>query len=233
MKKAIILGCSHAAGAEIDPDPSIGYQKSYPAQIAQDLGYEFENHSLYGGSNDSIFRIFVEQFDRLSSDSLVLACWTGYERTEIYHDTDQQWVQITPNSKKFNLREKSSWAPQGMFVDRYITDQVWYVKYTDYWQRYALDENGFFAKLNAVKNIMALNSLARTKNIKVLNFQSFLPIEQYWPMISHFYWPMGSYDFSSWCRDHGHLPGPKLHFRAESHRRFADTVLDKLDIRCP
>ena len=62
MSKALILGCSHASGAEmfdhIDQDYSKGFFNSYPAQIASGLGYEIENRSISGGSNDAMFRIF-------------------------------------------------------------------------------------------------------------------------------------------------------------------------------
>jgi len=68
MKKALILGCSHAAGSEMNTEPDVdllnygkdyyGYFMSYPAQLAQLLGYHPVNHAIPGGSNDAMFRIF-------------------------------------------------------------------------------------------------------------------------------------------------------------------------------
>ena len=67
--KALILGCSHAAGAEMYQDTSItidnprsfGWLNSYPVSVARQLGYEPMNYAISGGSNDAMFRIFIEQ----------------------------------------------------------------------------------------------------------------------------------------------------------------------------
>jgi len=72
MKKALILGCSHAVGAEMSQEPNLVFDTfvqahdyelthCYPAQIAQALGYLPVNRGISGGSNDAMFRLFTEE----------------------------------------------------------------------------------------------------------------------------------------------------------------------------
>jgi hypothetical protein len=70
MKRAIILGCSHAAGTEMYN----GIACSYPVKIAEQLGYVPENYAIAGGSNDAMFRIYEEHRTRLDSSDIVIAC---------------------------------------------------------------------------------------------------------------------------------------------------------------
>ena len=234
MKKAIILGCSHAAGAEIDlHDAMRGYEISYPALIAKGLGYEPENHAMYGGSNDSMFRIFLEQLPRLTSDDIVIACWTGSARTEIYHEIHEQWVQITPNSDRFNVRQKKSPALQGHFTGQIIEQLDEYVEYTKIWQRLVLDINEINSRTNKIKNILSLNSIAQQKMIQVLNFQSFDPRHDDWCLIEQFKWPVGNLDFMTWADQNGYIPNLKKHYGHDAHRAYADIILQNLVINYP
>jgi len=86
MKKALILGCSHSVGAEMRDEPGLRFDNSihaldyelahcYPAQIAQALGYMPINRGISGGSNDAMFRLFLEE--TLTPNDIVIACWTG------------------------------------------------------------------------------------------------------------------------------------------------------------
>ena len=93
MKQALILGCSHAYGSEIFPWPRATYDHSYPALIAKALGYKIKNLSIPGGSNDAIFRLFEEH--RQAAD-LVIACWSGYNRTEIWDSQINKWQSLAP-----------------------------------------------------------------------------------------------------------------------------------------
>lgn len=232
MNKAIVLGCSHAAGAEIDQvDEMQGYLMSYPALIAQRAGYQVENHAMYGGSNDSIFRIFIDQLPRISVGDIVIACWTGPTRTEIYHELHDQWIQITPNSNRFNLREKNELALQGHFIDQSIDQESQYVEYTQYWQRLVLDIHGISAKLNKTKNVLSLNDIALAKKITVLNFYSFdSGCDDF---TDRFCWPMGKQDFVSWCQKNNYQPSPKNHYGKDAHRDFADQALQNTRINYP
>ena len=63
--RALILGCSHAAGAEMHKEPGLtvnnpqefGYLNSYPVLIAKQLGYIPLNYAISGGSNDAMFSL--------------------------------------------------------------------------------------------------------------------------------------------------------------------------------
>ena len=74
MPTALILGCSHAAGAQMHLEPGFdtkdyspvqeteyGALYSYPVLLAEMLGYTAHNHAVSGGSNDAMFRIYAEQ----------------------------------------------------------------------------------------------------------------------------------------------------------------------------
>ncbi len=104
MKKALILGCSHSVGAEMRDEPGLRFDNSihaldyylahcYPAQIAQALGYMPINRSISGGSNDAMFRLFLEE--TLTPNDIVIACWTGVNRSEVY---DETWLQLCPGA---------------------------------------------------------------------------------------------------------------------------------------
>ena len=86
MKQALILGCSHAAGTEMHN----GTECSYPVKIAKQLGYAPKNYAISGGSNDAMFRIYQEQCSGLDSSDIVIACWSGYNRTEIWNDKNKK-----------------------------------------------------------------------------------------------------------------------------------------------
>lgn len=61
MKRILLaFGDSHTAGAEIDKQYSDKcHDKAYPAHIARHYGFDYENLSVCGGSNDWIIRQFM------------------------------------------------------------------------------------------------------------------------------------------------------------------------------
>ena len=125
MPDALILGCSHAAGALMHEQPSLvlteepgkdqyqieaeyGAKNSYPVKLAELLGYTPHNHAISGGSNDAMFRIFLEQADNFD---LVIACWTGKDRGELFHTDHKYWIPINVgNSDSFTKTPNDSSA---------------------------------------------------------------------------------------------------------------------------
>ena len=214
MKKALILGCSHAVGAEMFKEPGLRFNDStqalnydlthcYPAQIAQALGYNAINRGISGGSNDAMFRLFLEE--TLTSKDIVIACWSGVNRSEIY---DKQWSQLCP----------------GVLVPKKITPD-----YFKYWLLYS--GNVEVGMLNKAKNILALNALAHARGIRVININSFWPVGFFtginfaWPDTVN--WPV-AVDFMTWCQQHNFPHTDWGHFFKPAHDSFAQHVLQNL-----
>ena len=142
-----------------------GVTRSFAVKIANSLGFDnVENCSVPGGSNDSMFRIFL---DHKHSVDLIVACWTGYNRTEIY---DDQWVPIAPGKEDILDKHRD---------------------FLKQWASYSSDQAG---RLNKMKNIVSLNAIAQQQNIRVINIDSFWPVSNfenygYWPVnIPFFDW---------------------------------------------
>ena len=208
MKKALILGCSHAVGAKMhqepglvfdDPTQAINYELThcYPSQIARTLGYTLVNRAISGGSNDAMFRLFLTE--SLTSSDIVIACWSGINRSEIYND---QWIALAPGA-----------VPNEINVD-----------YFKHWLLYSA--NTEVGMLNKRKNILALNLLAHAHGVQVINIDSFWPVPKIvWPNTVK--WPV-DIDFMSWCQQH-HFPHTDCgHFFKPAHDSFAEHVLQNI-----
>ena len=118
-----------------------------------------------------MFRLFTEQ--TLTPNDIVIACWSGVNRSEIY---DKQWIAMAP----------------GAVPDRVNAD------YFKHWLLYSA--NTEVGMLNKTKNILALNMLAHTQGIQVINIDSFWPVPDVaWP--NSLKWPVDT-DFMSWCQQY-------------------------------
>ena len=206
MNKALILGCSHAAGTEITRDHLYGLEHSYPVKIAEQLGYTAVNLAISGGSNDAMFRIFTEQLSTLDESDIVIACWTGTNRTEVWNDTTNRWVTLVPGGQHHTTQE-------------YINCQRnWIVHHTD-------EVSG---RLNKIKNIVSLNSLAVENNIKVMNINSFWPITDIvWP--KQVKWATED-NFLDWCRARDYPTTAESHFYEPAHQAFAEHVRNTIPL---
>jgi hypothetical protein len=214
MKKALILGCSHAVGAEMRDESGLRFDNStqalnyelthcYPAQIAQKLGYTVVNQGISGGSNDAMFRLFLEE--TLTPNDIVIACWTGVNRSEIYHES---WLKLCP----------------GSVIPKEITP--------DYFKQWLLySGNTEVGMLNKTKNILALNAVAHAQGIRVINIDSFWPID-FFPVIDFSWpdtvsWPV-DIDFMTWCQQHNFSHTEQIHFYRSAHDSFAQHVLQNI-----
>ena len=147
LTNAYIFGCSHAAGSEMTQAEGIKY--SFPCLLAKYLGYNnIFNYSVPGGSNDAIFRILFQKIDQISEKDIVIVCWTGLNRTEIFNSTTQSWQIINQSLANNNY------------------SKAWLINHGE--------DN--FGRLNKIKNILAFNSLTKKKNVKTINIDSFWPV---------------------------------------------------------
>jgi len=228
MKKALILGCSHATGAEMAHDPSVtyrdaiefeeyGYTRSYPVLIAQELGYQALNHAIAGGSNDAMFRIF--ESINLTSDDIVIACWTGFDRGEVWYEKERRWLALAHSGINVHEKQSNATVLEGLNSGAIIKDSAQYCEYAKQW---AINEGNIFrGRLNKIKNIFALNALAQARGIKVINIHSFNAVE-----CESFEWPIGLEDFCNWCKDRDFAHTNGGHYFKDAHAQFARYVLD-------
>ena len=175
----------------------------YPSQIARKLGYTPVNRGISGGSNDAMFRLFLQE--TLTPDDIVIACWTGVNRHEIYNRT---WQQLCPGGT----------VPTGITSD-----------YFKQWVLYS--GNTEVGMLNKTKNILALNAVAHAQGIRVINIDSFWPVD-FFPMVN-FVWPdtvkwAVDIDFMSWCQQHNFPHTETVHFFKSAHDSFAEHVLQNI-----
>jgi hypothetical protein len=204
--KALILGCSHAAGSEMSHDDCYGRAHSYPMLLAQHLRYTAHNLSIPGGSNEAVFRIFTEQCDNFD---MVIACWTGIDRTELWDNESHAWLPMA----------------HGVFLQ--VNNRPDLDAYSRNWA--VLEgtlQRGHLAK---TKNILALNMLAQSKNIAVINLDSFQPVDwpdrMQWP--STMTWPVPE-TFCAWALQQKYTHTENGHFGRDAHSAFADYVLKNL-----
>lgn len=90
MKKiALIAGCSHSAGSEIDgtEDSQSNRDRSFGSLLAKKLGYEPVNIALNGATNSGISRSilmwFAEHYNPDEMDVFVCVGWTESSRLEV------------------------------------------------------------------------------------------------------------------------------------------------------
>ena len=235
MNKAFILGCSHAAGAEMadgleqklelatDRD-DYGAANSFPVQIAQLMGYAVENHAVSGGSNDAMFRIAESLLDQITSNDIIVACWTGHDRGEIWYEAEQRWLSIAPGGLNTHRRIPSAVLKQGSNGGDHINDAARYAEVQKQWFLHEFSEPR--GRLNKIKNIVALNALAHARGIRVLNIDAFMGVHGYvWP--DYIYWA-SDVEFCNWCLDRNYPKTEWGHFFRPAHETFANYVVNRI-----
>lgn len=116
MKKLLIVGCSHAAGYEINGTEDCAYnrQHSFGNQLAKKLGREPVNVAMGALSNGGIVRSVLTWFNEAhdpDDDVVVLVAWTEAVRLDIpqspcvdyycpatdhYFDSHRDFLQVNP-----------------------------------------------------------------------------------------------------------------------------------------
>ena len=233
MPRAIILGCSHAAGAEMFKDPDLtfvddsrytfGYWHSYPVLIAEQLGYQPKNYAISGGSNDAMFRIFTQQLPSLTAQDVIIACWTGIDRTEMWHELDQCWLPMCVGYNEFHPVRDDPHALSGCPHSGQISAADQYKNYLAAWTRFGVNETA--SRLNKIKNIVALNTLAQQHSIPVININSFYPVE----LTTGVDWAIAD-TFWDWADSGQHPKTDGGHYFLKTHQLFADAVVRELAV---
>lgn len=256
MSRCFIFGCSHAAGLDmVDLDRYVcvdghvydrrtyGYHHSYPAIIGKQLGYrDIHNHSLASGSTDSMVRIFHEVVDTIDpARDLVIACWTGGDRSEYWDQDHQLWVQLTANKPGFHLLQPSPIALQGLMHGNVITTD----RFQQEHHKWVMESNHQLALQRLENNMRVLNAAAQDRQLRLMNLCSFTigyfpqvdgktPRPDY-SAVSHHWWPVGTkITFLEYSKKKGFKADDWGHFKQDAHESFAAFVLDHISKRgCP
>jgi hypothetical protein len=234
MKKALILGCSHAAGAQMSQELPLDFFKnprdvpayegnnSFPVVISRALGYTALNHSISGGSNDAMFRVLVDTIDQLCNQDIVIACWTGLDRTEVWYNDETRWLPMSHGQVNVQSSGPHSVLRQGISLGKQISNPTQYKEYGRQWMLYESTVES--RQLNKIKNILALNALAQSCGIRVINIDTFNPIDNFkWP--DNIVWPVPETTFCAWCQQAKFTTTDCGHYFKSAHKAFADHVL--------
>jgi len=110
-----------------------------------------------------------------------------------------------------------------------LKDHWLYEDYGKQWLTYEGNEQRVFN--NKVKNILALNSLAKSKNTRVINLESFAGIHHEFPWPTDIYRPCDGYknEFCNFCDFKEFPTEPRGHYFYSAHRAYAEYVLGKID----
>jgi hypothetical protein len=105
-----------------------------------------------------------------------------------------------------------------------VLDHDLYAEYQRQWTQF--NTAAQLGRLNKIKNILALNSVAQAQGIQVINTDSFAPVTDFaWPANIH--WPV-SVSFVDWAEQHRYPCAKWGHYFLPAHRSYADLVLAKL-----
>ena len=120
-------------------------------------------------------------------------------RTEIFDEEDREWLKIS--------------------VGTDLDDSI--KGFQHQWSLWA--NSGEQSRLAKMKNIYALNALARTRKLKIINIDSFWPITNVkWG--ADMYWPVAD-TFHNWSMDRDFARTPWGHYFEDAHRAFAEHVV--------
>ena len=196
MKRALILGCSHAAGSKISNDPMTDAENSFASQLAKQQGYKPTNLAIPGGSNEAMVRLFIQYAKNYNA---VIAVWTGSERTEVWDD-DHGWLQMSGG------------------------EVVGHSKYKDYARHWVINEVGSTpGNARKLRCVLSLNMLAQAWNIPVLNCEAFQPVPFEWP--KSITW-LADKNFCAWSQQQGYQATECGHFGLDAHTNYARTFGD-------
>jgi len=243
MRNALILGCSHAAGALMHEEPGLvlpaepnkdqyqveteyGARNSYPVVLSEILGYAPHNHAISGGSNDAMLRIFLEQQQKFD---LIIACWTGHERGELWHPDHEYWVPINVGHNDSFTIEPNEVLKQGRNV---LTKLKNYELYEQYGKQWLIFEGNYQRGFNnKIKNILALNTMAKCQGIPVINLDSFQGIHHQFPWPKDIFRPLPGHrlEFCNYCDAKEFPKEPRGHYFRAAHKDYAQFIKRKLD----
>jgi hypothetical protein len=172
-----------------------------------------------------MYRIFCNELGQLTDNDIVIACWTGGNRSEVFYEKENRWLSISHGDTHTLQIQPDPVLLQGRPIPVKIRQHQQFEDYGKQWLVYeGHDQRG---QLNKIKNILALNMLAQSQQIPVINIDSFWPILDYvWP--SSINWPVQDKDFMTFCGEQKFPRTDWGHFFLPAHSAFADYVLKNI-----
>lgn len=183
-KIAIIAGCSHAAGSEIDGEQDSRYNRdnAFGSVLATKLGYRPINIAINGSTNAGITRSilmwFDENYDPETMDVYVIVGWTESSRLEIpakhrpsdFHSGNPsiEWYDSSANSY---LRINYGWVG-GDSVEKSIVPD--YQKF--------MAENETYLEYQSATNVLMIQYFLKSLNIPYImcdTMHMFVPDDHY------------------------------------------------------
>ena len=171
MKEKILLivGCSHAAGNEIDGTGESEYNRehAFGAKLAERLHRRPINMSLGGLCNQGIARSAMRWIDRHwdkeTQDLMVLVCWTERGRMEI--PVTQSQMQYYPKgSEKYKLHVNNMYYQMNMsWIGGTPEEQEYLKPYQEF-----LAENVKFLETLSAMQVVMLQNLFKANDIPYL-----------------------------------------------------------------
>lgn len=169
-KIAIIAGCSHSAGSEIDGNLDSKYNRdnSFGSLLATKLGYRPVNIAINGASNTGIARSvlmwFDENYNPDTMDVYVIIGWTESSRMEIpakhrpsdFHSGNPsiEWYDSSANSY---LRVNYGWKGHESYEKSIIP------KYHEF-----MANNETYLEYQAASNVLMIQYFLKSINIPYL-----------------------------------------------------------------
>ena len=166
-KIALIAGCSHSAGSEIDGNLDSKYNRdhSFGSLLSNKLGYRPINIAINGASNTGIARSvllwFDENYNPETMDVYVIIGWTESSRMEIpakhrpsdFHSGNPsiEWYDSSANSY---LRINYGWTGNDSFEKAVIP------KYHEF-----MAENETYLEYQAASNVLMVQYFLKSLNV--------------------------------------------------------------------
>lgn len=167
-KVLLFVGCSHAAGAEMDGSFESDYNRknSFGNLLADHLGYRAINLGSAGCTNSTIARSVIEwvekHYDPSVMDLFVLTAWTESTRIEIpaqnpiwYHEADR-YADFTSKTYHYYHRVNLGLTE----ADGFPSDILTYQKF--------MAENETFLQIYSANLVLQLQYFLKEKNINYL-----------------------------------------------------------------
>lgn len=233
--QALIVGCSHAAGAELDREPGLEpmsfnqvtefcWQNNFANKLAVKLGYDPINRAYGGGSNDRMFRTYWEYRQNLSSNDIIIAVWTGNDRSEFYSNTHQRWLAINLDGvTRYQVGSCEYYGERHLGGAKIPHEPEFdLINQTRVYMQ--TDQLGY---MNKLRNVLSLNADARHRGIRVLNIEAFMSLGERMSVPDWIYYPIGTESFCNWARANQRPHTDWGHFFRDTHEDFAELIFQQ------
>ena len=239
-KILLIIGCSNAAGSEIDgtEDSSFNRSKSFGNLFADYLGRRPINISSHGLTNQGIARITLEWFDKEykpeTMDVMVLCAWTESLRMEMptefpvpYDQLYPSCEYVSPSAKHFfrvNLGYKGAFLEEQEMISKCHDFMVYHLSgvYLETISASMVLMLQYYFKLNKIPYLMCNTMYMFSRNNHTRFYLDQIDQNYYYNMIgmdNSFYWKykeLGYLNDKAKYWHHGEVP----------HRLFANELIE-------